>query len=429
MQAAWAAAATGGWAFMVALAVYAYGEGGAAAVGLAALVRMVPAGLAAPLLGKAADRFPRRDVLLASTLARAVLLGALALAAALHAFPLVLVLAALFTVAQAAHKPAQAALIPRLGPHAEAANALWTTIDNAAFILGALAGGALVATTGAPVAFAAAALTFLLATVLLANIKRDCPSLENSPPNLKVPGTFKLAGLDRRAKTLVGVLSVSTLIEGMVDVLVVVTALELVHVGEAGVGWLNGAWGVGGVVGGVLAVRLARRGLPLGGLLIGAPLVALAALPSPVAALLALTALGVGYSPRRDRGHHAPAAPDPRRAPRAGVRGAGVDLLADDGRRGDARPAAHPHDRRARRPAHRRRRAPADPAAHEACAAEGRHCRTSGSGVSSGSTCSRRCSNSGGSASDSPNEAAGSSVAKPGPIVAISYRIPPGSRE
>ena len=179
LQAAWAAAATGGWAFMVALAVYAYGEGGAAAVGVAALVRMVPAGLAAPLLGRAADRRSRRDVLLASTLARAALLGTLALAAALHAFPLVLVLAALFTVAQAAHKPAQAALIPRLSAHAEASNALWTTIDNAAFILGALAGGALVATAGAPVAFAAAGLTFLLASLLLANIKRDSPSLEN----------------------------------------------------------------------------------------------------------------------------------------------------------------------------------------------------------------------------------------------------------
>ncbi|MDA0173099.1 MFS transporter [Solirubrobacter taibaiensis] len=296
LQAAWAASATGGWAFMVALAVYAYGEGGAAAVGLAALVRMVPAGLAAPLLGRVSDRCSRRDVLLASTLARALLLSALSLAATLHAFPLVLVLAAVFTVAQAAHKPAQAALIPRLGPHAEAANALWTTIDNAAFILGALAGGALVATAGAPIAFTTAGLAFLLASFLLAKIKRDRPSLENSAANLKVPGTFKLAGLDRRAKTLVGVLSVSTLIEGMVDVLVVVTALELVHVGEAGVGWLNGAWGVGGVVGGVLAVRLARHGLPLGGLLIGVPLVALAVLPSPVAALFALTALGVGYS-------------------------------------------------------------------------------------------------------------------------------------
>src|SRR6187399_3330476 len=75
----------GGWAFMVALAVHAYAVGGATAVGLAALVRMAPAGLAAPLTGLAADRFPRRDVLLVATLARAVLLGAAALSVALAA--------------------------------------------------------------------------------------------------------------------------------------------------------------------------------------------------------------------------------------------------------------------------------------------------------------------------------------------------------
>ena len=95
---------------------------------------------------------------------------------------------------------------------------------------------------------------------------------------------------------LVAVLSVSTLVEGMVDVLVVVTALEVVDVGEAGVGWLNGAWGVGGVLGGVLALRVATRALPLGTVLVGAPLIALAVLPAPVAALVALTTLGVGYS-------------------------------------------------------------------------------------------------------------------------------------
>src|SRR5262245_47848287 len=78
LQLAWAAASVGGWAFMVALAVDAYAVGGAAAVGLAALVRMAPAGLAAPLLGLAADRFSRRDVLLAATAARAALLGAAA---------------------------------------------------------------------------------------------------------------------------------------------------------------------------------------------------------------------------------------------------------------------------------------------------------------------------------------------------------------
>ena len=240
---------------------------------------------------------------------------------------------------------------------------------------------------------------------------------------------LRLAGLDRRAKTLVGVLSVSTLIEGMVDVLVVVTALELVHVGEAGVGWLNGAWGVGGVVGGVLAVRLARRGLPLGGLLIGVPLVALAALPSPIAALLALTALGVGYSlvetagitrlQRLTRDEHRARAFAALESTYWLTTGAGAMLapllIHTTGVRGALLIAGAG--------------LPLTLLAHEACAAEGRHCRTSGSGVSSGSTCSRRCSNSGGSASDSPSVAAGSSVAKPGPIVAISYRIPPGSRE
>src|SRR3954468_24563068 len=83
LQLASLAAGVRGGAFMVSLAVHAYAVGGAAAVGLAALVRMAPAGLAAPLAGFAADRFPRRDVLLASTLARALLLvGAAACVAA-----------------------------------------------------------------------------------------------------------------------------------------------------------------------------------------------------------------------------------------------------------------------------------------------------------------------------------------------------------
>src|SRR5205814_10286728 len=52
-----------------------------------------------------------------------------------------------------------------------------------------------------------------------------------------------------------------------------------------------------------------------------------------------------------------------------------------------------------------------------------------GSGVRSGSTCERRCSKAGGSESRSPRCSIGSSVAKPGPIVAISKRTPLGSRK
>src|SRR5215210_275849 len=61
---------------------------------------------------------------------------------------------------------------------------------------------------------------------------------------------------------------------------------------------------------------------------------------------------------------------------------------------------------------------------HERSAARG-----FGSGVSIGSRRSRRCSNAGGSDRRSPRDSSGSSVAKPGPSVAISNRIPFGSRK
>jgi MFS family permease len=318
LQSAWAAASVGGWAFMVALAVHAYAVGGTAAVGLAALVRMVPAGLGAPLLGLAADRFPRRDVLLASTIARTAMLGAIAACVAAGApFALILVLGALFTVASAAHKPAHAALIPHLAPDPAAANALATSIDNAAFIAGAAAAGVLVAALGATTAFGAAGATLAVAAILVARITRDLKRpgpfrfarRETGRGELIGPGPFRFEAFeglrvvarDRRLRLLVGVLSASTLVEGMVDVLVVVTALQVVDLGSAGVGWLNAAWGVGGLAGGAVALSLVGRGrlgiaLPAGGLLIGVPLVALAWLPLPVAALVLLSVLGIGYS-------------------------------------------------------------------------------------------------------------------------------------
>ncbi len=328
LQIAWAFAAVGGWAFMIVLAVHAYAAGGATAVGLAAVARMLPAGAAAPLLGLVADRLSRRDVLIATALARTLLLGAIAGSVALRA-PLaaVLALAALFTVLTAAHRPAQAALLPLLAPQERrraAANALWSGIDNASFVVGALGGGLLATTAGTAAAFAAAGATFIVAAALIARIPRDRPAGRAGAGTLRPVGAAQrpdgaahpartahwgddaLAGLrlvvrDRRLRLLVGVVSASTLLEGMVDVLLVVTALRLLDLGDAGVGWLNAAWGVGGLLGGAAALAFAARermsvALPAGGLLVGLPLVALAGVPAPAAAVAALVMLGVGYS-------------------------------------------------------------------------------------------------------------------------------------
>src|SRR3954471_3730726 len=300
LQLAWACAAVGGWMFIVALAVHAYAAGGATAVGLAALVRMLPAGLAAPLLGHAGDRFSRRDVLLVTALARALVLVAAALT--LQSLPALLALAAVFTILTTAHKPAQAALLPKLTANAAGANAVWSGIDNASFVAGALAAGAIVATVGAGAAFAVAAVTFGVAASLLARIARDAPARRRGLGVADAPRRSRelSAGLravaqDRRLALLVGVLSASTFIEGMVDVLVVVTALRLTDLGDAGVGWLNAAWGLGGIAGAAVALRF-NASLPAGGLLVGVPLMLLAALPGAAPAILLLAVLGAGYA-------------------------------------------------------------------------------------------------------------------------------------
>ena len=66
LQLAWAGSVLGGWAYLVALGVYAYDQGGAAAVGLVGLIRMIPAAIAAPFTATLADRFSRVTVMVAS---------------------------------------------------------------------------------------------------------------------------------------------------------------------------------------------------------------------------------------------------------------------------------------------------------------------------------------------------------------------------
>ena len=79
IQLAWMGSVIGNWSYSVALAVYAYREGGPAAVGLVAVIRLLPSALAAPIVAMAADRFPREHVMVATDLIRAPLMGVAAL--------------------------------------------------------------------------------------------------------------------------------------------------------------------------------------------------------------------------------------------------------------------------------------------------------------------------------------------------------------
>ena len=64
------AAYTAEWAFTVAISLVAYADGGAVAVGLVGLLRLVPAALLAPAVSTYADRLPREKVLFVSSAVR-----------------------------------------------------------------------------------------------------------------------------------------------------------------------------------------------------------------------------------------------------------------------------------------------------------------------------------------------------------------------
>lgn len=309
LQIGWAVSAVGGWVFFVALAVYAFDVGGATAVGVAALTRMVPAGLAAPLGGVLADRRSRRDVLLGAIGLRGLILGAIGAAVAASApLAVVLALAALFTIVATAHKPAQAALLPALveTPHQLAAsNAVWSGVDNGAFLVGALLSGGLIATTTMGTAFLVTAALFAVAALPVARIPRDpVPDYraagEGTHPLEDAIDGFRVVARDRRLRLVVGVLSVSTVVEGAIDVLVVLVAIDMLGLGGSGVGWLNAGWGLGGLIGSGAALALMRRGrltagLSAGCLLVGIPLMVIAGPESVGVAIPMLIALGVGY--------------------------------------------------------------------------------------------------------------------------------------
>ncbi len=308
LQVGWAAASLASWGLMVVFGLYAYEAGGTAAVGVAALVRMVPAGILAPLAGLAADRFSRRDVLVAASVARALLLAAIAVVAAAGApIAVAMALAAIFTAVTTAINPAVAALLPDLVEtprQLAASNAILRAVEHGGFLVGSLASGVLVAVAGTDGAFAAIAAAALIPVVVWSLIRRDPPPPHRAEPlestRHEIALGLRTVIADPPMRILVSLMGTSTLIEGALDVLVVVTALSLLDMGASGVGWLNAAWGLGGLAGGAVALQVLGRGrvssaFAVASLLIGVPLVVLGLLPGVPLAVVLLTVLGTGY--------------------------------------------------------------------------------------------------------------------------------------
>jgi predicted MFS family arabinose efflux permease len=307
LQLAFVGSITGEWGYLVALVVYANAHGGAKAVSLVLVLRWFAAALTASWLAYFADRFRRERVMLAADVSRAVAMALMAVAAYAGWAPgVIYALATFVAVASKTFRPAQAALLPSLARTPEeltAANVSSTAIESVGSFLGPALGGLLLAASSAGAVFAATAATLVWSAFLVSRIRGGAaptraPGAQEAVWQELLAG-FRALGGEKDARVIVFLYSCQTLVAGALRVLIVVTALDLLDIGNSGLGFLNSAVGVGGLIGVVVAFALVGRkrlasDFAVGLILIGLGLGLIGVWPTPVAALLLMGVFGIG---------------------------------------------------------------------------------------------------------------------------------------
>jgi MFS family permease len=271
--------------------------GSASAVGGALVARLLPT-LASPLAGVLADRLDRRAVLVASDLARAVLVLGMVFARELV---VLYVLVFLMGLARTLFNPTIRAAFPSVvgGGDLTRANALISGTFSVSETVGPALGGVLVATVGVKAAFVLDAATYLISAAFLSRIPLLRPQREDGgdfAQDLRA-GFGYLAGARVPLAIVVGtfltILTINTTIPAEVFL-----AKETFEAGDAGYGLLVGLFGGGMILGSALIAALGDRVrlLPLYFLGVFTSALALAGTglsPTFIFALGALTVAGV----------------------------------------------------------------------------------------------------------------------------------------
>ena len=298
---------TAEWAFSVALGIVAYRDGGATALGLVGLLRMVPSAVCAPLLSPLADRGRRERVLVVVSTVRGLETAAAAAVAALGGAPVAIyALAVLSTIAATLFRPAHSALLPSLchtGHELASANVVRGMLDSVSTLVGPLLAAVLLAVADVEVVFAVAAAASLWSAGLLLRLTYDAPPRPSAAvrPRLlreAIEGLGVVAR-NRDLALVLGLAAAQSLTRGALTVFSVVVSIELLGRGESGVGTLMTAVGVGAVVGSLAASLLVgtkRLGawLAVGVALWGLPIALIGVVPTDAVTLALLSLVGLG---------------------------------------------------------------------------------------------------------------------------------------
>ncbi len=302
----WAVGIAADAAVLVVLLVEVYARDGAVATGLLGAVRMVPAVISGMLSSSLLARFRGDRILLTIGLVRST--GAFLVAATvlMHGPTILLfVLATVIATAGAPVRPTQVTLMPALARspgELVAANTAWSTGEGVGALLGPFAAGLLLANGSAAGAAALAGTAFAATALVVAGLRFE-DAADASGSEAPSTGPRLLAGLRiLRRRPVPGWSMVAVfgqvLTRGALNTLLVAAAVELLDMGDGGVGILTAAIGLGGLFGAVFAMSLTRSDRLIRSMVTalaywGAPLAVIGLLPTREVALVALAVVGI----------------------------------------------------------------------------------------------------------------------------------------
>ncbi len=251
----------------VGIVIYAYAQGGTAAVGFVSILCLVPSGLLAPVAASLGDRFPRERVLRGGYFAQCLTTAAVAVALVADAPTwVVYALAVVACVPYTTGRPNHHSFLPGLATSPEevaASNSVSALVEGIGYALGGLMAAAL-ATVGPGAILGVSAAVLLAAALITIGIHPpavDRPEGTFHPWTLATDAIIGLRALvrSRGPRALVMLAGTLALATGAVGVLMVPLAIERLGLGDPGVGFLTTMMSIGFFVGAGVSVAFASR--------------------------------------------------------------------------------------------------------------------------------------------------------------------------
>ena len=267
----------------IVLLVYAFAHGGIDAELVITLVQLVPCVVFAPVFTSVAARWRPSRTLTAGYAVQAVTVGGVAVAVSSGApVGAVFALAALTALSFTITRPAQSAVLPavvRTADELTAANVMTGWTEEGAALVGPGVAGALMAWHGQGLALAAMAGCSVASLAMVVGVIRPTGAASPRPPvepdragreeggaALRVAelwadirGNLSSTVLDPDLRIVLVLSTFFFVLIGALDYLCVVLALDLLHMGQGGAGYLNAALGLGGLAAGFVTAFLVGR--------------------------------------------------------------------------------------------------------------------------------------------------------------------------